>query len=208
MSRGGPKITRSDYYEISPSTSVNWLDRFAQGLQNQEAKTAVEVARQQSMFDQINSIVGNKPAHATVESKVQDLQERTGLKAFLQRSSIASGNPKLAQAALFPSVSDELRNKIFSFIRNLVETHRGLVPVPAVQEEILNTFRLQGLQASDVNSPEVAKFVSDTILEVRQKNPSTESNVSELGRGVGVIMNDEDGSNSDFFKGLLPANQG
>lgn len=208
MSRGGPKITRNDYYEILPSTSVNWLDRFAQSLQNQEAKTAVEVARQQSMFDQINSIVGNKPAHATVESKVQDLQERTGLKAFLQRSAIASGNPKLAQAALFPSIGDELRNKVFSFIRNLVETHRGLVPVPAVQEEILNTFRLQGLQSSDVNSPEVAKFVSDTILEARQKNPSTESNVNELGRGVGVVMNDEDGSNSDFFKGLLPATQG
>lgn len=205
MSRGGPKITRSDYYEISPSTSTDWLDRFAQTLKQQEAKTAVEVSRQQSMFDQINSIMGNKPIHATVESKVQDLQERTGLKAFLQITSSGTA-AKVAQVSLFPNINEDLKNKIFHFIRNLVETHRGLVPVPAIQEEILNTFRLQGVQTQDINAPEVAKFISDIILEVRQKNPSTESNVSEIGRGVGVSIED-DGSNSDFFKGLLPAGQ-
>ncbi|HVI40981.1 MAG TPA: hypothetical protein VM577_09995 [Anaerovoracaceae bacterium] len=216
MSRGGFKITRSDYYETDPGDKIDWLDRFAQDFEKkeskQEPKSAVEVARlrnYQSIADQISAIVGGNPRHSSVETAVQDYQERTGLKEYLKRqSSPQDSAKKTANVQAFQNLDPRVRDNIINFIKNRIETHRGLVPLPAIQEEILSTFRNEGLQPQDVNNDEVAKLISQAIIDERQKNPESDMNNVNLGRGVGVKdMDDDDGSNSDFFRGLLPVNQ-
>lgn len=216
MSRGGFKITRNDYYEVDPGDKIDWLDRFAKEFEKteakQEPKSAVEVARlrnHQSIVDQISAIVGNRPGHSSVESAVQDYQERTGLKEYLRRQS-AQQEPakKTANVQPFQNLDPKLRDDVISFIKNRIETHRGLVPLPAIQEEVLSTFRGKGIQSQDVDTDEVARLISQLIVDERKKNPESDIHNVNLGRGVGVKdMDDDDGSNSDFFRGLLPVNQ-
>jgi hypothetical protein len=215
MSRSNFKITRSDYSDRDTSDRIDWLDSFADNLATKTPqRSAVEVARSrghQSIIDQINSIVGNRPRHATVEGIVQEMQERTGLKEYLRRMSSKDEQRKIAQQVvdtIFSEVNPKTKNAILNFITNRIETHRGLVAIPAIQEEILSTFRREGLQPQDVNNELVAKYISDCIVAERRKNPTEEQTDLNIGRGVGVQdMEDGDNSNSDFFKGLL-ADQG
>lgn len=221
MSRGGFKITRSDYYEVDPGDRIDWLDSLAQDLARNETstdpKSAVEVARarnNQSIIDQINSIVGNKPRHSSVEGVVQEMQERTGLKEYIKRMSSTEQQDKVAaipneevkKKIIFEKFGPAIREKIINFVKNRIATHRGRVPLPAIQDEIINTFRNDGVQPQDVNNPEVAGFINQVIIDERRNTPSLDVNDVNLGRGVGVQdMDDDDGSNSDFFRGLLPA---
>lgn len=217
MSRGGFKITRSDYYDKDTSDRVNWLDDFANKLarkdQPETPKSAVEIARnrgQQSIMDQISSIMGNKgKAHNSVESIVQEMQERTGLKEYLRRQSDAqSSNTKTASNEPFQNFTQDIRENIINFIKNKIATHRGLIPLPAIQEEVLATFKRDGVQPQDVNTSEVANFINQMIIEERKQNPTFDANDINIGRGVGVKdLNDDDSANSDFFKGLLPISQ-
>lgn len=224
MSRGGFKITRSDYYEVDPGDRIDWLDSLAQDLAKKETtadpKSAVEVARarnNQSIIDQINSIVGNKPRHSSVEGIVQEMQERTGLKEYMKRMSstepkqgkvAAIPNEEVKKKIIFEKFGPSIREKIINFVKNRIATHRGRVPLPAIQDEIINTFRNDGVQPQDVNNPEVAGFINQVIIDERRNTPSLDVNDVNLGRGVGVQdMDDDDGSNSDFFRGLLPVSQ-
>lgn len=200
MSRGGPKIQRADYSQTERSDKVPWLEAFFQAEASKNPKTAVEVARSRnqmtpSMSDQISSILfGPK---GTVESKVQELQERTGLKAFLSQAQDGSLN-------FLPNLNPELKNKIINFIKNKVNTHHGLISVPAIQEEVFNTFRNEGLSPQDVEAPDFNRYISNSILELQQHAPNND--FSQLGKGVGDSdLNEAMTENQDFWAGCQPA---
>jgi hypothetical protein len=193
----------------------DWLNDFADKLakSDNEPKNAVEAARQRnqkSMLDQISSIVGNKPVHSSVDSVVQEMQERTGLKEYLRRQSEKSFDnmPKKTASSyeeeIFKYFPPNVRDNIINFIKRRVETHHGFIALPALCEEILGTFKRDGVQTQDVDNQEVSRFINQLLIEEIQKNPSDMSSVN-IGKGVGVNDMNDDGSNSDFFKGLLPA---
>lgn len=222
MSRGGFKITRvSDSAPQSPleenksnGDRVNWLDAFARQLEavSNNPNTAVDAARtrnsQQSMLDQISSILNNK-AHATVESKVQDYQDKTGLKEYLRRLSVVKDqNQKFASQlpSTFDTMSAQDKEDIVNFLRNKCETHHGNIQVPALVEEVSKTFRQRGLQPHHVNSNEFEKFVSDIIVECKKGNPSVQENNPNLGRGVGVDLQ-QSPETADVFQGMNPASK-
>lgn len=212
MSRGGFKINRSDYSEIDRGDKVDWLEDFAKNLQaknNQPPKSAVEVARQrdQSFYEQISSIVGNKPATNSVEGVVREMQERTGLREYLRRHSSSESTSKFGQQVsndVFAHLDPKLKESILALIKNKAKTSHGLTSVPAIQHDILSIFQNQGIQPQDVNTPEVAKLISDFLKEETSQNQA-EAFDNNIGQGVGVVdVEDDDHSNSDFFKGLLP----
>lgn len=197
MSRGGFKIQRADYSQTERSDKVPWLEAF---FQNQAGKTAVEVARSRNMNDQISSILFGP--QGTVESKVQELQERTGLKAFLSQAQ--GGTPKSAEVNFLPKLNPDLRNKIMNFIQNKVNAHHGLISVPAMQEEVFNTFRNEGLSPQDVEEPDFNRYISNSILELQQHSPNED--LSQLGKGVGDSdLNEAMTQNQDFWAGCQPA---
>lgn len=211
--RGGFKITRGDYYEVDRGDQTDLLDNFLKNLeaQNETSKSAVEISRnrnQPSFYDQISAVVGSPPI-SSVEKIVQDMQKRTGLNEYLKRhSTIEEAKTKTAQEVsndVFAHLDPKLKESILSLIKNKIQTAHGNISIPAIQHEILSIFQTQGVQPKDINTQEVAKVISDLLLEETGKNPGDSVDNYNLGRGVGVTEDDDNNSNSDFFKGLLPA---
>lgn len=218
MSRGGFKIQRvSESEPTEGAEHVDWLDAFARRLAATPAapKDAVEQARKRdatSIYDQISSILSRKPHFSTVEDKVQDYQDKIGLRDYLSRMSSAKeedARKKLAgdlEADLpesFSKLSDKDRDDIVRFVRNKCETHHGNIQVPALVEEVSQTFRQRGIQPQDVNDMKFEKFISDEILKAKQNNPSADENNVNIGLGVG-LENDIDVNEGDLFDSLMP----
>lgn len=226
MSRGF-KIIRSDFFERERSDRVDWLDSFARKIEqiSNHPQTAVEAARsrdQQSIVDMIGSIMNGRQhsnGASTVESVVQDMQERTGLAEYLRRvKSSKDSVEKIAQEVhsegqkisndlpdSFSDLPEKTREDVKNYINNLVETHHGNIHVPAVVESVIQTFRLQGVGPKHINEMTFEKYISDQIMSQKQKNPSAEEHNTNLGKGIGIDTNDVDTSNTDMFEGLMPA---
>lgn len=216
MSRGGFKITRTSMGESS-GDRVDWLDSFARKIEeaSKSPTNAVDVARvrdQRSLLDQISSIV-SRQAKGSVEDKVQEYQDKTGLKEYLRRMSAIKEEErkKLAQESTvgelpesFNNFPEKLRNDIKTFIRNKCETHHGNIQVPALVEEVSRTFRQAGVQPQDVNDMQFEKFISDQIARAKSRSPSSDEHNTNLGLGVGVDNNSIDSANLDVFEGLTP----
>lgn len=218
MSRGGFKIIRSDYYEREVADRVGWIDSFAKKIQQIEKDlptTAVDAARERdhSWIDQISAIVSRNP-HRTVESVVQDYQDKIGLKEWLTRSSEEENKIKQAQQISsvvsnqlpesFQKFPNNLQEDVINYIRNNIETHHGNVQVPAIVEDVLQIFKQRGISSQDVNQMEFEKYISDQILNCKKNQPNFQEHNVNLGKGVGLSTQDLDGSNEDIFKGLNP----
>ncbi len=216
MSRSGIKITKTTMGETS-GDRVEWLDAFARKIEevSKSPLNAVESARardQRSLLDQISSIVSRQRSSFSVEDKVQEYQDKTGLKEYLRRMSAAkeAERKKTAQEEQvelpenFNRFSDSIKNDIKTFIRNKCETHHGNIQVPALVEEVSRTFRQVGIQPQDVNDMHFEKFISDQIARAKSRNPSTDEHNHNLGLGVGIDNNSIDSANLDVFEGLTP----
>ena len=207
------KINRQEYIEhqrVEPeSKRTDWLDAFANQIvaaADKPKETAVEAARirqSQTILDDIRSIISKKPVHTTVASKVDELQERTGLKEYIRRKQILNDITASAQLDVFASMDEDLKSDIDSFVTNKVKTRHGNIVVPALQEDILQLFKNRGLTANDVEDPEFEQYLFDAIKSVKDLNPSRE-NLKDLGKGVGVST-EVDKLNSDFFGSLSPS---
>jgi hypothetical protein len=191
------QISRS-HYEESKGERVNWLDQFAEAF----SKTSVQPYEKEEipLSKLQNQVLGRGVYGKTVESVVKEYNDKIGLNEYLKTIS----QRKVASSAeeIFPEVDKNLRDKIINFIRNNVETHRGKISVPAIQYDVLNTFKNNGITDTDVNEPGVASFISEVIAYEDGKNQRFDNSV-DLGRGVGIEIDRND--NADALKGLMPA---
>jgi len=233
MSRGNYRFSRGQNHDYVRGERVDWLDRFADSVAGENEngqngqKSAVEVARNrshQSLIDQINSIVSNKPVHATVESKVQEMQERIGLKEYLKRvSNEEDGNTKTAQDIIesnpdevselenqdqeeqdVSDVFDELPNgdDVKDWIKFFIERDHGAVTVPAILNDISDAFggEIGGVVADD----RLAKYISDSIIE-KQRGSVMSIDDSVNPNAKDDITEDVDNANSDYFRVCKPS---
>lgn len=220
MSRGGFKINRQSYDYVR-SERVPWLDEFADNIER-ASTTAVEVARQRggvSYHDQVSSIVNDQSAHTTVESLVNEIQERVGLKEYMQRVSEQEQIDKTATAAecgcgkdcecaveirdILSDLAEDVIDKVTNYCQNFIATHRGHVAVPAVQHEILAQFR-SDVPEDKINDEKFAKYISNLISEELQLHPQTDTDNTGFGLGVGLDLDSEKEDNDDVFEGLMP----
>ena len=209
MSRGGSKITKNSF-DFARGERVSWLDEFANDIEK-ASKTAVEVARYRnelSLQDQINSIVSRQPHHVTVADLVQEYHERTGLADYLKAQKSNDESDKVAF-----SLNDDgeafdghpLRDKIKNFAKNKIDTSYGQVSVPHIQDELLTQFCSDGLKAADVENEKVAKFISSLISAAQKETASADIGSVDLGKGVGLDLDDDNEANNDFYHNLMPA---
>jgi len=182
---------------------VSWLDQLAERLDKKEPKSAVEEARarhEYSLFDQITSIV-DKPRYSSVEHAVQDLQERTGLTAYLSRM---ASNETVKQAQDFPQswtkFDENTKESILSYIKNTIDKYHGAVIAPAIQEELVTIFN--EMKPADAFNAEVTAFLKNQIEESNSHRMQEEVS-GNLGKGNNENL-DEDDANTNFFKALLP----
>jgi hypothetical protein len=108
-----PAITRSSDESISED---HWLKKFEKSLQ----KGAVQPKVQQSLFDQINSIMNRTSRHPSVEAAVEDMKERSGLTAYLTK--VKRAEVEESDASVVKHASNEQSNEIVEALKVAVKT--------------------------------------------------------------------------------------
>lgn len=209
-----PKITRSDYF--TQERRVDWLDRLAEELDHKEkSQTVVDVARARqqnaNFVEQITSIVSGQPKFRTVDSKVKDMQERTGLAEYLRsvsaqsekdavnEKSAAEENTAVAkEPELFKKLDPTLVQNVKSFIDSKIKTHYGFTSVPAVTQDLLEVFKTRGLTPQQVNDEEFESYVQSRIDSALSLSNRTDSPNSFTGNKMNMD-NDVHPGNTDVF---------
>lgn len=189
------KPVRDDSLKYAPYKRVEWIDRFAREYAQKLAAQPKD--KSSSVYDQVQSMFGNRNKHHTVDSLVKEMQEKIGLKDYLSAlsSEEQKDGKKVTQAQLqeankqvtiFPNVDNTIRDQIIQYIKNKIKTHRGAIAIPALQEAIVHVFRSDGIQSKDVNDEAVAKFINQMIIEEKQRNPIKDFTDPNLGKGIGT----------------------
>jgi hypothetical protein len=209
----------------APRNLSPWL----QNVSNQLAKkqeSIVEQARvRANMINQVNNILKNPPRYATVDDAVQDMRERTGLNEYLKnikastrdddglltKGSAKSIVAQIESGVVTDDVPDVLKKydsdaieDVIVFVRNNIENSHGLAAtIPQLQYDILHVLGPKyRLQAEDIMSSEMARFIDKFIMEAQSKLGPTEKN-PHIGEGVGRSESFED-ENQDYWAGMMP----
>lgn len=215
-------FTRAHEYEngcepntLPVSNCPLWLEVFAVEMAKKE-KTAVEVAKDRSIYDQMNAIMGNQPSNpkfSSVDEIVSDIRDRVGLNDYLKkvksRSVQDAAKHVLAAAEKKNLKSDnfeipELIQRvpaIDSFIKNMIETSYG-IQLPAIQLAISSTFSREGVRQQDADDPELARYINKLLMD--RNSCGDQGDYSNLGKGVGVHR-EYDSVNQNPFFSLMPA---
>lgn len=103
MSRGLPPLS------LNNELSQELLQEFKEKLE----KAAVQSKRQDSLFEQINSIInGSRSKFSTVNAVVEDMKERSGLTAYLQASQNTENNADVKKTASKKESKEEKLEKL------------------------------------------------------------------------------------------------
>lgn len=190
----------------SSSSEDNWMNQLAKNLE----RNAVEPRHEKSMYDQINNIMNNskKSKFSSVDDAVKDMQERSGLTAYLEKVKSAANQKakKLAQSA------QDKNPKIFrsapmvkNTLENFVRENRGNSTVPAIVEKIKEIHNGDVSNAADWDDENFITYVSELNSKEKAKHPQNEAEYMELGRGSHLQDKDIDTENTDAFHSLMPA---
>jgi len=126
------------------------------------------------------------------------MQERTGLTEYLKRAADDSVTEK---NDIFAQFGSDMKKDIINFCKNRISSYRGQISIPAVQEDLLSSFRQQGLQSQDVYTKAVASYIDNLIIDELRANPPIDTNNSDLGALDKNL--DDDNDDNDFFANLM-----
>jgi hypothetical protein len=207
-------ITRQSDQGISED---HWLKQFEKTLQ----KGAVQPRTQQSLFDQINSIMnGNTQSrHSSVEAAVEDMKERSGLTAYLDKISKSSSNEAVDSSAPRKTAQQDTNQiidkripivfkkcpQVSGTLDNYIRDTKGNIPVPAIIDKLRSIHHGDVSDAKDWEDDNLILEVSKRNLTAKQSNPESYQNYSNLGTRDQSKDSDIDPSNRDAFFGLNPA---
>jgi hypothetical protein len=198
-------MSRSNYY-ISRDTSAidtgsrepSWFADFVANLEKESVKSKKD---DYSLFDQINSILGNKSKYSTTEEAILDMQKRTGLLDVLNKK-------KEAQQAIEKKYEkSNFLNSIpamKTFINNYVEDRPG-TSVDAVIHDLLRIQSIKDkLPEGDDVPEEIKRYINDKILESNLNHPVPFSEDLELGK-LDLSTDDNTSEDNNPFLGCTPA---
>lgn len=210
--RHSPIISRQ---ADEPIEEDHWLKQFQKNLQ----KGAVQPRTQNSLFDQINSIMNGKSKYPTVDAAVEDMKERSGLTAYLNKIKTsedeapakkvtASDNnnvieKKVKGVPIVIKKCPDIQNTLDNYIRDT----KGNLPVPAIIEKVRSIHQADVSDAKDWDDEELIRLVSKLNLGAKKNNPNSYENYSNLGRRDVDSDSDVDPSNNDAFHALTPVKQ-
>ena len=190
----------------------NWLNRIEKSLE----KDAVQSRNtDKSIFEQISSIMNNKSKYPSVRAAVDDMKNRSGLTAYLDKIKISTeeiGTKKVAsdhnkvidKKIPISQIIIKKCPKIADTIKNYVESTSGNLPIPAIIDKIRSIHQNDVSEASDWEDDDLIRYVSKLNLSEKSKNPNNESGYQNLGKKDDSNDAEIDPSNSDAFHGLNP----
>jgi len=200
----------------------HWLKQFEKNL----LKDAVQPRNNSSLFDQINSIMNgsSKSKYPSVEAAVQDMQERSGLTAYLkavkslEESKVATQNQKDKRSIASEEIQADAKNAeslptvikkcpaIMQTLENYIRDSKGNLPVPAIIDKIHAIHKNDVSNDKDWNEDKLIMLVSKMNLAAKTNNPNNYQHFGNLGnKDIGTV--DIDPSNTDAFFALNPAKQ-
>jgi hypothetical protein len=200
------KYTRHHPSIIRESDSSDyWMDQLGKNLE----RSAVEPRNQQSVYDQINSIMSNKKSKfSSVEDAVQDMRERSGLTAYLEKvkKAAASYAAKVAQNNAEPIIFTSVPS-VKVTLDNFIRETRGNATVPAILEKIKEIHRTDVTDPKKWEDDNLVRYISDLNYKEKQKYPKNDAEYAELGRSPRGQDNDIDSENTDAWHSLMPASK-
>ena len=191
----------------------HWLKQFEKNLQ----KCAVQPRRvDESLFDQINTIMNGKSKHKSVAAAVEDMMQRSGLSNYLEKvktsghehvsSKIATDNEINKQQMKFVEepIVIKKRPSIKQTIENYIRDTRGNLSVPAILEKIKSIHSKDVSDTKDWEDPNLIKYISNINFKVKSDNFNGEEhhNLGTIDRGS---QDSNDSENDDYFSALMPA---
>ncbi len=192
----------------------HWLKQFQKKLQ----KDAVQPRTiDQSLFEQINSIMNTKSKYPSVEAAVEDMKERSGLTAYLEKLNKVSEENEASTTKTASSekcVKEKKRKtpavivkkpEILKTLENYIKDTKGNLPIPAIISKIQSIHQSDVSDAKDWEDEELIKLVSRLNLDAKRTNPGTYENYDNLGRRDSIGDSEIDPSNTDAFHALNPA---
>lgn len=201
-----PAITRNSDENVSED---HWLKQFEKSLQ----KDAVQPRAQQSLFEQINSIMNQSSKHSSVEAAVEDMKERSGLTAYLKQSDVES--TEVVKKASDDNQTSEKKSKlplviqkfpsILKTLQNCIRDSKGNLPIPAIIERVRSIHQNDVSDAKDWDQDDLMYLVSQLNLDAKTSNPSNYENHNNLGGRDSLSDSEVDPSNTDAFFALNPA---
>jgi len=187
----------------------NWMNQLAKNLES----NAVEPRQQKSMYDQINNIMNTKKSKfSSVEDAVQDMRERSGLKAYLDKVKQAAARKAAKTAQTQNTSTSGAAPTIFTTapmvkntLENFVHETRGNSSVPAILEKIKEIHRMDAPDPKDWDDENLIKYISVLNSKEKSKFPKNDAEYMELGRSTRLQDKDIDIENTDAFHSLMPA---
>jgi hypothetical protein len=193
----------------------HWLKQFEKTLQ----KGAVQPRTQTSLFDQINSIMNGKSKYPSVEAAVQDMQERSGLTAYLNKINKSSEDTAPVAKKVEASDNNNVIEKeikgapivikkcpgVKQTLENYIRDTKGNLPVPAIIDKIRSIHQADVSDAKDWDDENLIRLVSRMNLAAKRDNPALYQGYSNLGRRDTSADSEIDPSNTDAFNALTPA---
>jgi hypothetical protein len=177
--RSQPVITRNSDENISED---HWLKQFEKSLQ----KDAVQPRTQQSLFDQINSIMNQKSKYPSVEAAVEDMKERSGLTAYLTKvkisevgsqSTVKTAQKSPKEAGVFDGEEDLTNHGFGSDILSSLHSRKNF---PQDQKSWMEYARgyIEGSKMSKEHQSHELKRL-DTYFEKQTKKSADDNKVIE-----------------------------
>jgi hypothetical protein len=192
----------------------HWLKQFEKSLQ----KGAVQPRKQQSLFDQINSIMNTNSKYNSVEAVVDDMKERSGLTAYLKKAKVESDSPKLETIKNASKTSDKSSDKkdkmpvvikkfpsILDTLKNCINDSKGNLSIPAIIERVHSIHHNDVSDSKDWDDDDLMYLVSQLNLEAKSNNPTNYEDSTNLGKHDSNSNQEIDPSNTDAFFALNPA---
>jgi hypothetical protein len=208
--RHQPIISRNSESELDED---NWLNRIEKTLQ----KEAVQPKRiDQSLFEQINTIMNGKSKHTSVQAAVDDMMNRSGVKAYmdkLNKTSKENASPRKTASDTNQVIDKKIPIEPVVFqkcpsakntLANIITSSHGHLPVPAIIARIKAIHDKDVSDAKDWDGDDLIRAVSRMNLQEKSKSYNSESNTSTLGLQDDLSDKDIDPSNNDAFHGLNP----
>ena len=202
-----PPVTRQADENIGED---HWLKQFEKKLAVQPRNT------QQSLFDQINSIMnGSKSKYPSVDAAVEDMKERSGLTAYLQKAKSSFSNDKASTTKVASDNNDAFDKKVPIVFRkkpdisktldNYIRDTRGNLPVPAIIDKLRSIHQIDVTDPKDWEDDNLILEVSKRNLLAKQSNPDSYQSYNNLGSRDTGSDSEIDASNTDAFHALTPA---
>lgn len=192
-----------------------WFRQFEKNLE----KSAVTSKRvDQSLYDQINSVMNIKSKYTSVSAAVEDMMQRSGLTAYLDNVKVSEENinKKVAEESakevkknskqvkpLLMSLKDG--KNVLDFIKNRAESTKGSISVPALKETTRAVFNNKVSDDRYWEDPQLLIYIHNVVSDEKKKHHRDEQQNGNFGKIQVNINYDADPSNNDAFHILMPA---